>query len=904
MKTSRLSLLVLLGALALGAAPAQDTPDPFERILNDPLGGEGLKDVDLPIRNVSGTELRQYLEAFRVVNLVATMTVDDHEGPDNEFRAPVPGSKTITVGPFNAPNGTLLRFQTKFEKLPGDKEARLVALDLRPQDAQGRSVKLKLGGVIPFSRMKLDQDGVLHLMAKDQDGSAEITVKSVYRDSQGNLVFRLGGKGLLSTIVKGSAGELRITPEGKLQRRTKGFLWLDKEFLGAGWKDVKDKGVFGKPIVLDGSLPILTRKSDVGTQPMGMDEAIRTTDLLVWLPGAGPEADTIEAVAEQEQLESVLDQIPLTDVAVSFDASADPKTIELANDGGTLHLTNHRLRFDSKGRFNGRTYESAPEGNSFEATATVTGELRGENAAKLDGAKVRIAGTHRERIPMDRPEDAEVAATLEFDLDAALSQVRSRMANGLYVLAPKGGSASFKGRGELVLQPLSSAEPAKQSITIDRDQSGYRFALQGPIEVGGLDALVAKQGLDLPSSVKLLPTAPGDAVISGEGQLGTKMGFVFAKTQIQVSSSTAETLGIAAALGEGATRQTLSTRLKPGAHFELNAYTFAGIKKSAIDALIKNAMGTPVPPERIQLGGVNATVDVQLSGDATHTKVDGQGLHADLEGTSAFSSRLAARVRQGTREGNVTEVRRLAGEASVELKDGEGVVESGLPGGPQINARVSSGTKFSVSTGEMLRESPRSTVLTTAGYAAGQKAAKLEAHLELRQGSLAYDTLAVGFAGKNTIDLTVAMGLKVDLDPVKPGLAGPIPMDLNLEVALSEGTSLSMKEGPSVTTIALTGDASVEITTSLQVDPTNGNASLNQLDDVEVRISAESFDLRQLDALSSMVTQVGSRTTITIHSADIRFLANGAISIAHEGIALEIAPGTLMLGPTVPTRAN
>ena len=908
MKTTRLPLLLLLGVLACQQPSfAQDASgDIYERILNDPLGGEGLDDVDLPIRNVSGQELRQYLEAFRVVNLVATMTVDDQEGSDTQFHTPAPGSKTLKLGPFNAPNGTLLRFQTKFEKKPGDTEARLVALDLRPQDAQGKSVTLKLAGLIPFSRMKLDEDGVLHLMAKDKDGSGEIRVESIYRDSTGNLVFRLGASGLVAKTFKALVGkEIRITPEGKLQRRGRGFLWLNQDFLGAGWKDVKEKGIAGKPIVLEGSLPILTRQSDVGTKPMSMGEAIRTTDLLVWVPGTGPEADTIEEVAAEEEAESLLDMVPLTDVAVHFDASADPKTIELANNGGTLHLTNHRLRFDSKGHFKGRTYVSDEEGNSFEATATVSGELRGENAAKLDGANVRLAGTHREVIPMDRPEDAEIAATLEFDLDAALSRVKSKMANGLYVLAPNGGSASFSGRGELVLQPLSSGEAAKQSIIIDRDRSGYSFALQGPVEIGGLDELVAQQGMQLPSSVTLEPTGPNDTVISAEGQLGTKMGFVFAKTTIQVSSSTAETMGIAAALGEGNARQTMRTTLEPGAHFELNAYTFAGIKKSAIDAMIKNAMGTPVPKERIQLGGVNATVGVELSGEATDTQIEGQGLDVDLPGTSAFSGRMAARVRHGTREGAKTEVRRFAAGAEVELKDGEGTVVSGLPGGPQLNARVDRGTRFSVETGEMLRENPRSTVLQTSGYANGGKAAKLEAHLELLQGSVAYDTLSAAFAGRNTVDLTLAMGLKVDLDPKQPGLAGPIPMDMNLELQLAKGTSLTTKEGPEEMTITFTGDASVEIDTQLQVDPTNGNASMNQLDDVTVRISAESLDLRQIDAFRNLsTTQVGSRTILTIKSADIRFLATGAISLVHEGITLEIAPGELLIGPSQPARNN
>ncbi|MEZ6184780.1 MAG: hypothetical protein R3F62_07200 [Planctomycetota bacterium] len=902
---TRVSPLLLLCALALPGFAQEQPADPFERVLNDSLGSEGLSDVDLPVRNVSGAELRQYLEAFRLVNLVATMTVDDNEGRDASFNAPVPGSRKVSVGPFNAPNGTLLRFQVKFEKRPGDAEARLTALDLRPQDARGNSVTLKLGGLIPFSRMLVDDQGVLHLMARDKDGSAEVTIQSVYRDSEGNLVFRMGGRGLLSTVLKGAAGEVRITPEGRVQRRSKGWFGLNKSFLGAGWKDIKEKGVFGAPVVLEGSLPILTRKSDVSDAPVTFGEAVRTTDLLVWLPGVGPEADTIDEVAEQEELESVLDQIPLTDVAVSFDASADPKTIELQNGGGTLHLSDHRLRFDSRGRFNGRTYESAEEGNSFEATATVTGELRGEHAATLDGVQVRLAGTHRERIPMDDPQNAEVSATFEFDLDAALSRVRSQMPNGLYVLAPEGGSASFSGKGALTLQPLSSAEPGKQSIVIDRDASGYRFALKGPVEIGGLDALLADQGLELPSRIALAPEAAGEAVITAEGQLGTKMGFVFAKTQLQVASSTAESLGITGALGQGEARQSLRTTLQPGARFELNAYTFAGIKKSAIDALIKTSLGTPVPAERIQLGGVNATVDVSVAGDVTGTEVDGQGLHASLPGTSSFSGRVAARVRQGTREGNVTEVRRAAAEASVELREGEGTVESGLPGGPQVSGRLSRGTRFSLSTDELTRESPRSTVLTTAGYAAGARPATLEAHLELEQGSLAYDQLRVAFAGRTSVDLTAAMGLRVDLDPQHPGLAGPIPLALNLELQLSQGTSLTMQEGPSSTTIALTGDASVEVSTELQVDPQSGQAGLERLDDVEVRISAQSLDLRQLDALSGVsTTSVGSRTTITIKSADVRFLQDGAISIAHEGIALEIAPGELRLGPTTPARSQ
>jgi len=885
--STRLRTAFTLAALLALASPAVAQTDPFEAIVGDPDGASArLNDTALPMRNPTEDELRQYLEAFRLINLTATATLDDREGHDVDVRAPV---GNVKVGPFSAPRGTSMRIEAGFVDRPNDgiDEAVLTTLELEPSSSMS-----VLGPLVKFDRMYLDGNGVIHFKSRLLGFDQDVTVEKIYRDGEGNLVFKTGGEGLASRF----APNMRIRPDGRVEYEGRGgFLWLQKK-----WKPAKVDGV---EVKLDRTIPITNWPP-------------RASDLIDFLPAEGAAGQP--ATNPIDDLRPVLEDIPISDLSVRFVAEADPTTIALSNDGGEVRLSNHELELNANGGFDGRTYRSDPERrNDFSATATIEGEVD-ENGtrARIDRTDVRLSGTHSATIPFEDPEKIELEATLNIDVDASLSKVRSHLPTGVYFAAPGTVTANFDADATLILRPMSGDVAARRELVIDRHENGYAFAVDGPIELRGLAGLEGMDGVTMPDRLRLEarddPSTPdvdegAQPIVRGEGQFGTKLGFIFTKTELHVDGVTSDRgiVGVIDGTAGGGDETEVRTTLKPGARARIYAYTFFGIKKSAVDALVERSLGADVPEESIEMGGVNATVDARISGAGEGTTLRTPELLADLPGETGLDLRVAARVRHGTRNGAETIVRSLAGSADVRLEEGEGEVEAGLPGGPTVSGRLAPGTRFSVETGRMIRTDRDGTELATVGLEDGAPTGKLEAHIVLTAGSMAHGDLAASFDGRTEVDLTGSIGFRLDPAPLfegapEPEIRGPLPIDAAVAIRFPGGARLSVRQPGNDADVTLGSDTEITLHTRALVDPETGAATLTGVDDLDVTISGEAVGLRTLlEPLGAeVVMETAGRTTVRIEDGRVAFdeAGNATRIVLPRGATVELAPTTIDLG--------
>ncbi|MGE0712330.1 MAG: hypothetical protein AB7N76_01725 [Planctomycetota bacterium] len=853
---------LILGLACLTAAPVFAQPaDPFEAIVSNPDGAEvKLDDLGLPARNPTGDEVRQYLEAFRAVNLNASFTVDDGTRREKAgVYVPVGNAK---LGPFSVENGTKVHLNAGFTKRPGESEAVLRTLEFVPENPMAM-------GPLRFNKMVMDERGVLHmklnlkLMGFDF-WPQEMTIEKIYRDAGGNLVFQTGGTGLAGKFVP----DIRITPDGRVQRYSRGIWFFG--WRGAKWKDLEADG---QPIKVESTLPI-------DRWPP------RATDILNWLPQepAAPAPGN-----PLEGLRPVLDAIPVKDLSVAFRADADPRRIELSDGRGHLDLTNHSLQFDANGSFEGRTFKSDPtKANGYRATAHLEGEVKdpSKGSVKVAGVDVELSGKHRVAIPFDDLDKVEVEASLKAkasgdlrDLDAGLP--------GMPRVHAERASASFDGEGTLVLRPYTGDPKDKKELTISRD-SRYGLKVEGPVELSGMKV----EGATLPESMVVRPVG-GKPVLEVDGDLGTKMGFVFARTNVRLEGETAKK-GLAA-LVAGDTG--VSTTLREGARVSVKAYAFAGMKKDTLEG-----------------GGVRVTADARISGQGEGTRLSGAGFSADLPGVTELNLRAATNTRYGTKNGAEAEVRSLALGADVTLKDGEGTLRSSTADGGKMELEVGEGTRLEANSGLLRRTSPTSSVLETEGYARGEKAASFKAHLVLTAGSVAQKDLALSFRGKTTIDLDAAIGFRLDPRALQAGAlqtgGAPVAVDLNLAVDFQRGSALRFaqpsnqpsnqpRNQPNGTdaTLTLAGATRITLHAQVQVDPSTGKPTLKALEGIDFTIEADALDLKAiLSPLGQQVTaQIGSRTTVRIEQARVELLEQG-LRIHHNGVRFEIAAGTIDIG--------
>lgn len=861
LERNALLVALTLGLVAGAAGPvrAQPVEDPFEAIVSSRDGSDAaLNDLAFAARNPTGDELRQYLEAFRSINLNATLTVDRR----STFTV-VNG--TARIGPFSVKDGTVIRLAAGYEKRRGEQEAVLRKLEFIPSNPMAL-------GPLRFNSMTLDDKGVLHFklnlnLMGVSFWPQELTIEKIYRDEEGAMVFKTAGSGLAGAFVP----DIRIKRDGTVQSWDRGTWFFG--WRGGKWKDVKQDG---QVVKLEDTLPI-------DRWPP------RATDLLDWLPKPGAQGSRA-ASNGLDDLRPVLDAIPISDLALRFEARADPRRITLSDGRGHLDMSDHELRFAAHGRFVGRTYESDPRrDNTFLATGTVSGEVNepGVGRTRIDRASVHLSGEHRARLPFEDPERVDLEVTARARAEANLSDLRAELPEGAYVVAPGRARADFEGDARLVLRPLTGDPDDRRELTISRD-SRYGLTIDSPVSIHGADRL----GAGLPTRLDLAaaddPSTPGvdesrGPVLSAEGALGTRMGFIFTKAEVRLNGATTTPGVVGILTGEGADRVEATTTLRPGARVNLYAYTFAGIRERTLEG-----------------GGARVTVDARVAGTGERTRVSAAGVTADLPGPVDVAARTAANVRFGTREGAVTEVRRVAAEGSVTLREGTGTVEHGLPGGPVLRGEVGAGTRLAVSTGDLRRADVRTGVLETDGFSRGERGATFEAHLVLEAGSVAHRDLALALRGRTTVDLRAAVGLRLDPRALSSGgqpLVGPAKVDLALSVDFARGTAFRTKDATSETTVRLTGPARVTAHGKLEVDATTGTPTLRSLEGVDVTITADAVDARFLLAPlgPSATATLDSRSTVRLRGVRVEFREDG-VAIHHGGVLVELGAGTIVLG--------
>jgi hypothetical protein len=245
MKNSTSIFTTLAVALLCSSAPAFAQEDPFEAIVSNPDGANvKLDDLGIPARNPTGDEVRQYMEAFRTINLSTSFTVDDGSRKANASGLYVPIGDS-DLGPFSVKNGTKVRLRTGFSKRPGEKEAVLRTLEFIPDNPMAM-------GPLRFNKMTMDSKGVIHMKLNMKlmgfnFWPQELTIEKIYRDREGNLVFKTGGTGLAGKFVP----DMRITKDGRVQRWSNGFWFFGRR--NQKWKDLEEDG---KPIKVDGTIPI------------------------------------------------------------------------------------------------------------------------------------------------------------------------------------------------------------------------------------------------------------------------------------------------------------------------------------------------------------------------------------------------------------------------------------------------------------------------------------------------------------------------------------------------------------------------------------------------------------------------------------------------------------------------
>ncbi|RMG15786.1 MAG: hypothetical protein D6731_07640 [Planctomycetota bacterium] len=842
--------LFALALLLAAPAVAQPSDDPFEAIVSNPDGATArLNDVALPVRNPTESELRQYLEAFRVINLSANLRVD-------------PAVKKGHVGPFSLPGGTRVTFRAEYTKRPGEPEAILRTLELVPSNPMSL-------GPLKFHRMTLDRHGVLRfhlnlsLMGLDF-WPQELTIEKIYRDRAGNMVFKTGGSGLAGAF----GPDLRITPTGKVQRYSKGFLGL----FGRGWKDVTE----------DGAVPT---SFTLKRWPPG------ATDLVDWFRGAPPPEAYPTGNTSPTEL-AVLDAIPIKDLSLRFTAEADPKRIVLSDGGGYLDLSNHRIDYEANGRFEGRAYVDDPSRrNAYELTAHVSGEVHrpGLPRARIDGVDVRLSGEHSGRIPFDRPEDLSVTAGLRAEVAGEVSDLRLEQPGGVTVHAPGSVHLEADAAGELVLRPFTGNPEDRKELVVDRD-SRYRFWTDGPVRVEGADALGGEL-VRLPKRISLAaaddPTTPEDEgarpVLRGEGDLGARMGMVFTRTNLRLEGETAHG-GAVAVLARTSEEPTLRATLLPGARLRVRTHSFAGLREG--DLLSGR-----------RAGGVRVTADASVRGRVEDAHVEAAGNAIDLPGETELEARVAANVRYGTRNGAETEVRSLAASADLALREGEGRIDAGLPGRPRVRARLAPGTRLSLNTGLLRRASPRGSLLETEGYERGERAASLRAQLVIEAGSLAHRRLVLGLAGRTRLDLTASLGLR--LDPKDPAAAArhPVRAGLDLSLSFAAGTRFTLtREGVARAEATLRGPLEATLSAEATVSG-EGVTTLESLG-TDVEITAEAVDLKALLTSSlghEATASLEGRSSLRLRQVRVSFDEDGGLRLEHGGATIELGAGSLVL---------
>ncbi len=881
-----LAALVALTATSPVAVAQESAPPPRARTAADReadfeavAGGSmpELDDLSVPLRNPTRAELEQYLRAFRSISLGARMKIDDGRG----------ARRRAKLGAFTIPNGSTVDLRAAFRKRRGERESTIRTLEMIPSQPMAL-------GPLRFNRMTMDEGGVMrlalnvNLMGFDF-WPQNLTVERIYRDGEGNLVFKTGGTGLAGAFVP----DFRIKPNGVVQRfkrtRILGITFSEK------WVDLEDDD--DQPMRISGRLPIERWPATA-------------TDLLDWLPMPSGERRPGVGGNPFGAVGDAVEAVPVTDMSVQFDAIADPHTIDLSNDQGRVRLSDHRLSLHAAGRFEGRTFRTDPNrDNSFEASATVEGELRDPSlgGATLDRVSVRATGTHGEAIDFDDPDDLVLDVAFALTAGGDLRNLRANLPGGGRLEAREGIEAGANVSGDIRLRPLTGNPEDARELTID-NESVANLTVRGPVQASELgrlrDAGLRFSGDTVTVRPQDDPRTPEDEsarpVLDADVRLGTRRGLgggeplTFARADIRLGGAT-DRDGIVDLLNpEDEHGLALESTIAPGARVDVDARVFAGVHRDLIG------------------GGARTSVDARIAGTGRDTTITANGVTAEIDGEADVDARVAANVRVGTANGPELQVRSVAVGAGVELRDGEGRVAAPVGDEGRLDGTIGPGTSFRVHSGRMLRENPRTSVLETPGFSRGERGASVDARLVLTAGSLRHRDLALAFDGRAQVDLGAAIGFRLDpaaliphdvpvsgagsLRPASP-LASPIETDLDLAISFGAGSTVSLQQGAETNAaVTLGGPTHVRLSAASTVDPGTGNVSIGRLDGIDVAITADHVDLRQiLGAAGLRQVTVESPTTARIRNARVE-LTEGGMRIHHDGITFDIAAGTITIG--------
>lgn len=789
---------LLAGLLLLlpSALMAQD--DPFARTVGgDPGVATRIARDLLPSETPSKAQLRQYVEALRVLSLTTDVTLDDGRR-----------RRTTALGSSWVPTGTKVRFQAEFARPRNGGSPVLRTLSIVPNNAI-RSQDATI------HRIDLDRNGNMHVRLTRDGRYIDLNIHKIYRDRAGNLVFRTQADNQ-GWLVNRFVPDFRITPNGTLQKNSKNHLvpWE------RGWETVNKNG---RPVNIGMSLPLKRwppRASDL-VDLLGGDTGGRRNG-----GGGGGGAPPKPGF---------LAALPIRDVSVGLKAKTDPVLLKPKSERGWVALRSGEvdLALHGKPGKQGGIELDPRKRNDVRVKARVDGVVTApEVKGKLLGLDVDVTGKLRGRIGGAHGTDLTVDVDAKGKADVA--EVTVDVPGRTGIRFPRAGGA-FVGGGSVRLR-----DGKKPALSLDPDNR-VSGRVNGPL------TLTRVPGTD----GKPITLANGDEpVIRAGGQLDPNLkgrGLAGALNGGAVVNGTT-TRDVKVRVGQD--DRTVSTTIKQGARVE------GSLTRDSETRGTLNVRGTAADT-RIRRDHVVVSlpeVDVSLTGEAT---LGAKGELQDARGQATLTSR-----KPGT----------------IDLPLGLDPAKA-----PSLRALLG----------------PGSTVKVSGNLDDGT--ARVDANLKLDGANVRKGLIPLAaLEGKGSLDLSTVF----EIDPATFGggadAAGkPVPLDLGLKLGLDKGASLSLGPLGSLGKIDLTDAASVSLDLKGEVDPKTGKPQLKGLDGVDVTIRGKGLDLSKLKQLTGKGVDLNlgqGEASVRIKNANIRVDANGRLKVVHEGISLELAPGTIELG--------
>lgn len=480
MRTPAKPLTAILIALVCGLAPPGGAAE---------LSGETPRAWGLP-GQLDRQVIEQYLSALDSVRFEAELEVGG-----------VPGDSS-PIGLLLARHGTVLQILAEFDAAglsAAERQDGAVIRRLKVGTESGEI--LRLGpltlkesepgrGVVwlgPAGELCLGVDLEIGWLFR-KNFREELCIEAAEVMEDGAVEFHSRRRGLLA---KWAVPELRINREGVVEKKGLPFLrWI------GGWRPL-DPGAPRIPM----PLPF-------------HDWPIHLPDLLDWLP-----------VAERAKQSAAAARKPLPPIAVPamtlrLDSRMERGEVTLDDPAATLQFSEHQLRLEVHGGFDGRTFATdAERRSSLEAGWTVGGAVDDDSLGRLELGSIRIdlEGGLDARLPLEAIEQRQAEVEFGATIDLALAALDVRTEEGLAVSLPSGLEGQVRGRG---FASLVAGETTPR-VGLSRDSS---LALQvaGPLL---LDRPAPAPGpaplLRLPTRLHLVPASAERPLLSFAGRLGS-----------------------------------------------------------------------------------------------------------------------------------------------------------------------------------------------------------------------------------------------------------------------------------------------------------------------------------------------------------------------------------------------